>query len=90
MFYISKDTELTTDLLQMLIDKFKVKNLPAGEYNIYRWRVGECKNISDKGENEWGEPIGKLVKVKKGSAKVEVTAEKAGDKVDNILLVKVK
>lgn len=70
--------------------KFKVKNLPAGEYNIYKWRVGECKNISDKGENEWGEPIGKLVKEKKGSAKVEVTAEKAGDKVDNILLVKVK
>ncbi len=70
--------------------KYKVKNLEPGEYCIYKWRVGENKNISDKGENEWGEPIGKVVMNKKGNTKVEITAEKAGDMVDNILLVKVK
>lgn len=70
--------------------KYKVKKLEAGEYSIYKWRVGENKNISEKGENEWGEPIGKLIKEKKGNAKVVITAEKAGDKLDNILLVKVK
>ncbi len=58
MFYISKETELTTDLLQKLINKFTVESLPKlqkwenyyrGKHNIlnksYKDTSKECNHI---------------------------------------------
>lgn len=69
--------------------KYRLKSLPAGVYTIYKWNAGENLTVSKEGENEWIE-IGKCTQAKDGKFKYRHTAKNAGERADNILLVKKK
>lgn len=68
--------------------KYKFYGLSEGKYDVYRWSVGEAKNVSGEGENEWGDSIGSVNVKKNGKGKFTVNATKAGEKFDAILLVR--
>lgn len=66
---------------------FKIKRLPAGEYNLCKWAVGKNGRISGEGENEWVK-IGTIRKPKNGKWRYKYRAGAAGDRVNNLLLIK--
>lgn len=66
--------------------KYTLKNLPAGEYKVYRWSVGESKRVSEAGENEWGKQYGSLKVKRNGKGKIIIKASAAGEKFDSILV----
>ncbi len=68
---------------------YKIKSLPEGEYEIYRWSVAKNVKVSGEGENEWIK-YGSHIQQKEGKAKIEIKSEKSGELADNILIVKVK
>ena len=58
--------------------------IPAGEYEVYKWAVGENKTVSNQGENEWVK-VGQFKH--NGGKKIKYTyTAKEGELVDQLLL----
>lgn len=66
---------------------FKIKDLPEGKYAVYKWAVGKNAQTSGEGENEWIE-IGTVTHPENGDFKYEYEVSAAGEKLDNLLLIK--
>ena len=66
---------------------FKIKELPAGRYGVYSWKVGKNERISGNGENEW-QRIDSIEQKQEGSFKYLYRAASAGEKLDNLLFIK--
>lgn len=68
------------------VAKYKVRELPAGSYEIYGWVVGENRSVSEENENCWKFLSGHEQK-KSGEFKFSLDKMK-GEKVNTILILK--
>ncbi len=64
--------------------KYRVKNLPAGEYEVYKWNAGAAEKISPEGINEWV-LLGTHHQEADGKFTYTYYATGKGDKADMIL-----
>ena len=67
--------------------KYTVKNLPAGNYDVYKWNAGATEKISPEGINEWVK-LGIHNQQADGKFTFTYFATGKGDVADNILLIK--
>ena len=67
--------------------KYKIKNLPAGRYDVYKWNAGENLKVSKDGENEWVK-IGTVTQFTDGRFQCLRKMSAKGDIADSILLIK--
>jgi len=67
--------------------KYKIKDVPEGDYAVYKWAVGENKKISNDGENQW-------VKLydhrqdRMGDFVIKLDGLSAGTRADEIMLLR--
>ena len=66
---------------------YKIKNLPAGRYDVYKWNAGENLKVSKDGENEWVK-IGTVTQFTDGRFQCLRKMSAKGDIADSILLIK--
>ncbi|MDR0845438.1 MAG: aspartate/glutamate racemase family protein, partial [Tannerella sp.] len=66
---------------------YQYKNLPAGNYQVYRWSVGESSENPAYDSNKWV-PAGAHTQKKTSKFKYRLTAGKPGEIFDAIMLVK--
>lgn len=67
--------------------KYKIKDLPAGEYDLYKWNAGAAEKISPDGINEWIK-LGTHHQATDGKFIYTYFATGKGDRADNILLIR--
>ena len=67
--------------------KYIVKNLPAGEYDVYKWNAGATEKVSPEGINEWIK-LGSHSQATTGKFIYTYYATGKGDVADNIMLIK--
>lgn len=67
--------------------KYTINNLPAGEYDVYKWNVGATEKVSPEGVNEWIK-LGTHSQSASGKFTFTYYATGKGDVADNIMLVR--
>lgn len=71
------------------IVRYQSDYLPKGEYRVYKWSVGELKEISDLHENEWVE-IDRIEWNKSGKFVYKYRSTGIGDLANRIMLKRVE
>ncbi|MBR5856381.1 MAG: hypothetical protein IKY70_03820 [Bacteroidales bacterium] len=69
--------------------KYRVKELPAGKYDLYKWNAGATEKVSPDGINEWIK-LGVHEQAENGKFTYTYFATGKGDVADNIMFVKRK